>query len=53
MEKEMASAGMFYGKQQQSTFFMDEAQRRELMEQRINSNAEALAQKFMAQQEKS
>ena len=47
MEKEIADAGLGSGYngsfgQQSSSYFMDEAQRRQLMEQRINKTAEAL-----------
>ena len=44
MEREMSEAG-FGGYQE--PFFMDEAQRRQLQEQRINQTAETLAQQFM------
>ena len=55
MEKEIADAGLGSGYngsfgQQSSSYFMDEAQRRQLMEQRINKTAEALTTQFMAEQ---
>ena len=56
MEKEIADAGLgggFNGSFGQSTFFMDEAQRRNIMEQRINQTAEALATQFIAKQTRS
>ena len=47
MEREMADAGLSGCEQ---PFFMDEAQRRRLMEQRINQTADALARNFMQEQ---
>lgn len=47
MEREMADAGLSGYEQ---PFFMDETQRRQLMEQRINQTADALARSFMQEQ---
>ena len=51
MEKEMADTSLGYsGYGIQQSFFMDETQRRQLMEQRINQTAETLATQFIAEQ---